>query len=317
MEENFKIRMKKKSRVFKTNIIIKDPELWNWFKYESRQKGFKGVSDFITFLINTEKNDETFNKILLKELEKYYEFSSYSYKDIAVVLNINLDIILDFMEKFNLKIIKMEDFFKNYRKNVDTIHDLMFDKGVLPREIKIGKTLSHLFGKYRTITSRDLLDILFENPCLKRREVFNLISLILTDINFNTIDFQSCENSEAVQKYSQNEIINIFYENGIEIDEEDLEIDAYYLKLRDLNAEFFYGTVVNLSIYTLIKNQLLEIKYLIENGISYEIEREDFLKRRIEDYIMHHIDLILKKSKQKLLNYNFSMHNFRNLVIDR
>lgn len=290
------------NKKFKTNIDVLNYKLWNSFKYESKKIGFKTISENIFFLIKADEKEEIFKKILLRELEKYYEYLSFSYKDISRNLGLDLEIILDFMEKNNLEIINPDSYLINYRKNVNHIHDLMFENDILPREFKIGKKLSDIFNKTTYIDSRNLLEIVFIDNDIKMKEIFRFIFLIFEKLDLK--DFNICTNCELKDECEGNEVISIFYKNGIDIDEEDLELDYYYTKLKETNSLNFYGFISDLAIYYIIKKELLEIKIMLENGIFYKIGRQDFLKQKIEEYISNTIDKKVKASEEKLKNYH-------------
>jgi len=304
IDKNIK-EIKKKNKVFKTNITIEDQNLWNWFKYESRRKGFNSVSNYLSFLIQVEKINEIFDIILLKEFEKYYEFITYSYKDISSNLNIDLQAVLDFIEKNELEIIKPETYFQNYRKNVDYIHKLMFEKDILPREFKVYNELSKLFNISKLITNKDLLNIIYKDSDFKRREILNFMLLIFDYANPD--NFQEFKNPNSIKNYGEQDIISNFYENGIEIDEDDLEIDSSYQKLKDFNALDLYYYVFNLSIFYVIKKELSGILYLIENRILFKVAKEDFLANKIKEFIQENINNKINELKINLQMYNISI----------
>jgi len=299
-------RNKENIKKYKTNIDILDYPSWNRFKYEAKQKGFKTVSENIFFLIKVDEQENFFQKILLKEFEKYYEFLSYSYKDISIKFGLNLEIILDFMEKNNLEIISPNKYLKNYRNNVNYIHDLMFKNDILPREFKIGKNLFKIFNKTNYITSRNFLEIIFQDEKeLKNREIFQFIFFIFEQLKLE--DFEICRNCNSKNECAGKDVISIFYKNGIDIEEEDLELDYYYNKLKETNSVNFYGIISDLAIYLLIKKELFEIKKMVKNNTFYQIKHEDILKQKIEAYISNNINKKVKEIEEKLNNYELTV----------
>ena len=302
------IKLKEEKKIFKTNINIKDKDLWNWFKFESRNKGFSSVSNYISFLIKVEKENEIIDRVMLKEFEKYYKFISYSYKLISRKLDLDLNIIFKFMNKYNLEIIKLDTILNNYKKNLEHIHEIMYFKDILPIEFKVGRALMKIFRYPNSIRYRDILDIIFDDRNLKIKEIFNYILIF-----FKEFDIENLKLSK--EKDIQNEyntifdIIGLFYEHGMEVDEEDLELDLYFNKLKEKNAINCYGIILNLVICYIIKRELIEVRKMVEHGYFYKLEQEEMLRNKLDIYITETLNEKIKGISKYLKNYNLTIPN--------
>jgi hypothetical protein len=302
--DNIEFRdLEKEKEKFRTNITIKDKDLWNWFKYESRNKEFNSLSNYINFLIKSEKENNIFDKILLEEFEKYYKFISYSHKSIANKLDLRLGIILKFMKHYELPISNKDTFIIDYKKNLDYIHKIMFDKQILPLEFRI---IRGVFKKFRfpsSVKYQDILDIIFDDPDLKTGEIFNYILIFFNELDFEK--FQQLDNENLAEKYdSISKIIKLFYEYGIELEKDDLEIDLYFSKLKEKNSLNYYALVTNLVILCIIKRELISIRNIIANGFYHKLYQEKMLPMKLDTYISEKIDTELIDLSDNLKNYN-------------
>jgi len=195
--------------------------------------------------------------------------------------------------------------------NVNKIHELMIKNRILPRELSIGYYLRDFMDKnklnmssYENIdkefelknlrfNNRKILKILFPDSEERRKEIYCEA--------INTAEFFiELEKDEDCSECKYECIIKdpeyIYYKSGLNIKNEDLEVDLISDILKKKYKDKFipyYGLCLAIAINKLIRRNLLMVKKFIE---------EELIIFKEPEIILLFIDVLIKKSGNEFVS---------------
>ena len=280
----------------KTNIYIKDRELWNWVKDRKNQTNMSSISDFIFHILQYSKRQDLETKIFLENIEKYYEYHHFDMDVLSEYLQLPKERII---EKINAELGKLpmygtasEEELKYARKK---IHNKMIEHKILPREFSIAYQLKKYLEKAvqiegsKEIPIKELLDLLYPDSKEKTQEVYQYTINYTTDILKETgridkkkglleIKCSSCDKIDSC-RYNQPELI--YLQVGIKLDAEDIKDDLIMDIIRNTrksNNFQLYSLFLENSIQSLIKtNYELINEFFAQNILIFPQNETDLL----------------------------------------
>jgi len=282
----------------KTNIDIVDQDLWNWVKSQKNKFNLRSVSDYIFKILNEYREMNIEKSIFLINIEKYFEYSYFDFKEMSYNLGLNAEQIIKLIDKylgsdiplFNIK----DDELK--AKILKKIHKLMIKNRILPRELSIAYNLRELVEKnhinisnyerdridlseFENLNMEKILSILFSDPEERRREIYG-----------ETIRYAEklaqAEKSKKIKclDCKENCIIKtpdyLYYRTGIDISLSDLEDDLVSDILKESFKEKYlvcYGLCLAMAIDSIIKRNLLLVRDFIESELYLFNKSKDII----------------------------------------
>lgn len=241
----------------RTNIFIMDDELWNWAKFQSKERHFSSVSEYLFQLIRIEQETNRFEVKLLLELEKYFELTHFTLGDVANETGLSIEYINKFVIKRKIPL-------NNHQKAIPIIHSTLLEQRIAPREMCILNRLNELLKyKQNFPEKRELLIMFYEKSSERRNEVFATAFNILDFITSALKNFRQKLNlteTFSLPNYSRKDLPIVLFESGIDPGkEDDLFDNPFYQMLVDLKAEDYFLLAFDLAGYSIIYRDLAQI----------------------------------------------------------
>ncbi len=241
----------------RTNIFILDEELWNWAKFQSKNRHQTSVSEYIFQLIRNEKKTNNLEIELLVELEKYFELNHITLGDVANKTGLSIEYINDYLIERKIPI-------DNTQKAIFKIHYLLIENRITPREMcNLNRLSIALKFEQKFPSKRDLLSMFHEDRVERRNEIFSTAFDFLdpiTDILENSKSQPKFTSFPKIPAYSKENMPIVLFELGINSEEEtDLFDNPHYESLCGLNAEDYFLLAFDLAGWAVILKNISNI----------------------------------------------------------
>jgi len=289
----------------KTNLTIKDNDLWDWVRFRKNQMGMHSISNYIFYLIKYAKNHDLEMKIFLENFEKYFEYHYFDMNILSDNLQISKDIII---EKVNAVVGKVPLYgTANHEDKLqarEKIHELMIENNVIPRELSIAYNLKSFIDTNQidisnyaniddkkkidiNINNEKILSILFPDHEERRKEVYcetiDYAEKFINSGKFDDFQCKLCEKNCPIKRPDY-----IYIRSGLDITSDDLEDDLVSEILKEKYKEDFivcYGICLTVAIASIIRKNLIIVKNFVENEIytfGNKVEMKIFIDILIE-----------------------------------
>jgi hypothetical protein len=251
----------------RTTLFVIDKDTWISSKAIAERLGYSSVSEYIFNLLKADQTRQLSLQLLLLELEKYYEMDHYNLELVAEKTSLPLRIVIDIMNSLNLPLPEAKSSFGVFR-----IHEELIKNKLLPREIQSILGLKRQFEKKELLSNSDMLAQFFPNEDERTLEILTRTREILLDIlerdleikdeNGKIMEFDQkfCDNCKTKAKCKYADFKQVFYEFGLNYEEDFISNDPIFNRLRICNAENLFGRFIEFSSVELIKKELTRIE---------------------------------------------------------
>lgn len=317
-------------KIKKTNISILDKSLWNWVKDQKNRNEVRSTSDILFKFIKYAKINNVGLKMLLRNLEKYYEYSYFDMEELSHNLNLPSNIIIEQIKE-NIGEIPLygsgtDEEKKSARKK---IHNLMVDNDIIPRELHLAFKLRDYPVKRMTddikksdFNDYSLLEVFYPDRYERQRELYNYTILftefILTKcLKKRGIEDLNCNGCKRFKgcNYSRPDLM--YYQAGVDIKIEDIENDLIFniIKTNCKNNHLHaYGLILEMAMGSLIMKNLRNIEdFLKEELLNFPKPTEEVIEQ-----ITINITAWIEENQEEHGDFlNMSQDSILDIILDK
>lgn len=287
----------------RTTLFVVDKEVWINSKAQAEHLGYTSASEYIFYLLKSDMERKISLQLLLLELEKYYEMDYYTLELVAEKTGLPLRIVVNLINELQLPMPAKKSF-----SHMRRVHEELTRNNLLPREIQNILSLKKEFEKKSDILSNaDVLVALF--PVEEERTLEVLVKtreILLRVIEVNELESNKPQNfCNLCTTYANckfKDVRRVFYELGLDFDEETFYSDPIVKMLKEWNALPLFGRYLEYSAVELIKRELKRIdEFRLGQVLQIEVPE---IKRQEKE-----IDKEIEKLRKELDMY------FKNVVL--
>lgn len=259
----------------KTNITILNSSLWNWLKERKNPEYSKTISDTMFYIFDVYRKHEIEEKLLLESLEKHFEYSSFTMKDISFALKIPIE---ELIKKISFLLGDVPLFGSGSKAEKKAakrkIHMKMVEKNIFPRELQAIIKLKEKFLHDRKLDAYEMVKTFYASEHERMMEIYNYTIQNVDELLDASPEFKEfikhLENIDETEYKWFNNPDAIYFKLGLTTTTQEISDDLIMDIVKEHSSKNFlyiYGVLLEICIKSLAKRNLMDIKEFLEDDL--------------------------------------------------